>query len=94
VRSHSRALLLYLKKVLRLNLLNTVKNWSTEERQKLAKLLSVFLESEPEGLERAVWVPENLLKSALQYLFFTVQRITGSNNLLDDPKVEHRLSVG
>lgn len=28
-------------------LLNTVKNWSTEERQKLSKLISVFLESEP-----------------------------------------------
>lgn len=40
----------------RVKLLNTVKNWSTEERQKLAKLLSVFLESEPEGLAQAVWV--------------------------------------
>lgn len=40
----------------RSKLLNTVKNWSTEERQKLSKLLSEFLESEPEGLERAAWV--------------------------------------
>ena len=40
----------------RTKLLNTVKNWSTSERQKLSKLLSVFLESEPEGLDRAVWV--------------------------------------
>lgn len=72
----------------RVKLLNTVKNWSIEERQKLSKLLSVFLESEPEGLAQAVWVPENLLKSALQYLFFTVRRITGSNNLIDDPNVE------
>ena len=70
-------------------LLNTVRNWSTEERQKLSKQLSIFLESEPEGLEQAAWVPENLLKSALQYLFFTVQRITGNNNLMDEPKVEH-----
>jgi hypothetical protein len=73
----------------RARLLNTVKNWSTEERQKLSKLLSEFSESEAEGLERAAWVPEKLLQSALQYLFFTVQKITGSNNLIDEPAVEH-----
>lgn len=73
----------------RSKLLLTVKNWSTSERQKLSKLLSEFLETEKEGLEQAAWIPENLLLAALRYLFFTVQRVIGSNNLMDDPHVEH-----
>lgn len=73
----------------RSKLLSTVKKWSTEERQNLSKLLSEFLEASPERLEQVFWLPENLLKSALQYLFFTVQKIVGSNNLIDEPLVEY-----
>lgn len=40
----------------RSKLLNTIKKWSTEERQKLSKLLSEFLETSKEGLEQVAWV--------------------------------------
>ena len=70
-------------------LLETVETWSDEDKAKLPQLLSSFLETEPQALERvSSWVPEKLLSSALKHLSFVVQKITGENNLLDEPRLE------
>ena len=71
-------------------LLETVETWSDEDKAKLPQLLSSFLETEPQALERvSSWVPEKLLSSSLKHLSFVVQKITGENNLLDEPRLEH-----
>lgn len=70
-------------------LLETVETWSAEDKAKLPQLLCEFLETKPQALERvSSWVPEKLLSSSLNKLSFVVQKITGENNLVDEPQLE------
>lgn len=71
-------------------LLKLVKEWTPQQRQKLSELLATHLQSSPEYLNEVIgWVNGNLLKAALSQLSFTVQKIGGSHNLIDDPEIEH-----
>lgn len=71
------------------NLLHFVRNWSNEARTRLSILLSESLESGSTTLNDVQWVPEKLLYSSLNKLFFTVRKIVGSDNLVEVPRVEH-----
>lgn len=70
-------------------LLKNVKNWTLEQRQVLVKLLSAYLEREPNALEHIAWIPKNLLDKALSTLSFKLRKIGGYNNLVDEPKIEY-----
>ena len=70
-------------------LLNTVKNWTPEERAELASLLSIYLQENPTALDvETNWVPKKLLEKALSTLSFRLKKIAGPNNLVDEPYLE------
>lgn len=74
----------------RKTLMSEVRNWSTAERQALSTLLAEHLESlQHDALDDVAWVPEKLLHSALSTLSFTVSKIGGGDNLVDEPEIEH-----
>lgn len=70
-------------------LLGTVKTWSHPERQALATLLADHLSEDQNNLDQVVWVPEKLLHSALSKLSFCVSKISGPDNMIDQPEIEH-----
>ena len=70
-------------------LLGTVKTWSHPERQKLATLLADHLSEDQNNLDQVAWVPEKLLHSALSKLSFCVSKISGPDNMIDEPEIEH-----
>lgn len=70
-------------------LLATVRTWSASERRHLSKLLADFLEEETASLDAVAWVPPKLLDAALKYLSFSVRKISGANNLVDEPTLEN-----
>lgn len=61
---------------------------SASERQYLSKILSQFLEREPQGFNTINWLPEKLVAAACRYLSFNVERLSGEKNLIDDPTIE------
>lgn len=71
----------------RVQLLDMAKIWSADERQKLSRILAEFLEN-VQALELVEWIPEKLRDAALHQLSFIVQKITGADNLVDQPEVE------
>ena len=72
----------------RTTLLDMVKPWSLQERQALPILLAVYLSEEQDALDLVSWVPEKLLNSALLKLSFTVIKISGPDNLVDEPEID------
>lgn len=72
----------------RTTLLNTVKSWSLQDRQKLSVLLADYLSEDQINLDQVAWVPEKLLNSALSKLSFTVAKISGPDNMIDEAEIE------
>lgn len=70
-------------------LLGTVKIWLPAERQALATLLADHLSEDQNNLDQVAWVPEKLLHSALSKLSFCVSKISGPDNMVDEPEIEH-----
>ncbi len=70
-------------------LINAIKDSTIESRQLLVHLLSAYLESEPSALSQIDWIPKKLLTKALSTLTFKIRKIGGSNNLVDEPKIEY-----
>lgn len=70
-------------------LLGTVKTWLPAERQALATLLALHLSEDQNNLDQVAWVPEKLLHSALSKLSFCVSKISGPDNMIDEPEIEH-----
>lgn len=71
-------------------LLSLAKSWTPEGRTFVVDLFSAHLKNCPDALNIEIqWVPKNLLEKALSTLSFTVQKIGGSNNLLDEPEIEY-----
>ena len=70
-------------------LINIVKDWGVEKKQSLVNLLSEYLETGIETLERVAWAPKKLLDKALSTLSYTVHKIGGANNLVDEPKIDY-----
>lgn len=74
-------------------LLNTVKNWTPEERASLGSLLSAHLQENPQALDSELsWVPKSLINKALSTLSFTLTKIGGANNCVDEPYLEKVLN--
>ncbi len=73
----------------RATLLNTVKIWPHSERQALATLLADHLSEDQNNLDQVAWVPEKLLHSALSKLSFCVSKISGPDNMIDEPEIEY-----
>jgi len=71
------------------SLLKAVKTWQIEEQKHLVNLLVAHLESVPEALDEAKWIPQKLLTKALSKLSYTICRIGGPNNLVDEPELEY-----
>ena len=72
----------------RTELINTVKKWSLQERQSLSALLAEYLGEEQDALDLVTWVPDKLLHSALSKLSFCVSKISGPDNMIDEPEIE------
>ncbi len=70
-------------------LLGTVKLWSHPERQALATVLADYLSEDQNNLDQVAWVPDKLLNSALSKLSFCVSKISGPDNMIDEPEIEH-----
>jgi len=71
------------------SLLKAVKTWQIEEQKHLVNLLVAHLESVPEALDEAKWIPQKLLTKALSKLSYTICKIGGPNNLVDEPELEY-----
>lgn len=68
--------------------MEVVQSRSASERQHLSKILSDFLERERLGFDAINWLPEKLVSAACRYLSFNVEKISGGDNLVDDPIIE------
>lgn len=69
--------------------LNTMKTWTVQQKETLPGLLAEYVETNyPECLDQIGWVPDRLRDAALSRLSFAVEKITGAENLVDEPKFE------
>ena len=74
-------------------LLNTVKNWTPEERDSLAPLLAAHLQEKPQALSSELsWVPKILINKALSTFSFALTRIGGADKCVDEPYLEKILN--
>jgi len=70
-------------------LLDIAKKLTSSERSALVDSLVDHLQSEPSALDNASWIPEKLLKKALLDLSYTLRKIGGPENLMDEPEIEY-----
>jgi len=70
-------------------LISALKNWTKESRQLVVQLLSEYLETDPSALGEIDWIPKKLIAKAMSTLPFKIRKIGGSNNLVDEPKIEY-----
>lgn len=69
--------------------LNTMKTWTVEQKETLPGLLAEYIETNyPECLIEIGWIPERLRDVSLSQLSFAVEKISGLDNLMDEPEVE------
>ncbi len=67
---------------------NALAGWSMESKQLLVRLLTEYLETQPNAFDQIEWIPEKLLNKALFNLTFTLEKIRSSDNLVDEPEME------
>jgi DNA-binding protein H-NS len=69
--------------------LDTMKTWAVQQKETLPGLLAEYVETNyPECLDQIGWVPDRLRDAALERLSFAVEKITGAENLVDEPRFE------
>lgn len=69
--------------------LDTIKTWTVKQKETLPELLAGYVETNyPDCLDEIGWIPEKLRDAALKQISFAVQKIVGSNNLVDEPELK------